>query len=185
MADRHKLKDVRSDLLHKFHTAIEENLQDIEGAVKKGRLSTVAWLARNLLELTTWTMYCAQSENKSKEFVLDGARDANDVMNVPDGMLSESFSFQRQRSKNIKKAKDDGFETFEERYMNVEDAAKDLGLGNKFKHYNKLLSKFAHPTAFAILHGDPEAAAKLKQKFYVMGSGWAKDSLALIEARLK
>ena len=185
MADRHRLKNVRSDLLHNFHTVIEENLQDLEGTHTKGRLSTLAWLARNLLELTIWTMYCAQSENKSKEFVLDAMRDAIDVMNVPDGMFSETFSFQRERSKNIKKAKQDGFETVVQRYTAVEDAAISLGYGNKFKHYNKLLSKFAHPTAFSVLERDPESTVKLKQKFYEIGSGWAKESLALIEAKLK
>ena len=185
MADRHKLKDVRADLLHRFHSVIEENLQDLEGAMKSGRLSTIAWLSRNILELATWVSYCALSEDNGKEFVLDSARDIHDLMNVPDGIFSATFSFKTARAENLARAQQDGFDTLDESYIAVSKAAKAIGKGEEFKYFNKLFSKYAHPTALAIIGRRTEAEGKLKKKFFDLGSTLAKEVLKQIEVTIK
>ena len=99
MADR--LGNMQSDVLHRLHSAVEHTLQDLENAMKTGRVSTVAWLVRNLLELAIWTAQCAQSEENSKQFVLDAARDVHDALNVPDRIFAEDFSFRDARTDSL------------------------------------------------------------------------------------
>lgn len=106
-------------------------------------------------------------------------------MNVPDGVFSPTFSFKTLREEQLAKAAADGFDTLGERFTAVDLAAKSLGLGTHYKHYNKLLSKFAHPTAFSILERNSAASPKLKTKFYEIGVIWAKDSLSDIEQNLR
>ena len=154
MADIDKLTNVRSDLLRRFHAAIEENLQDLEGAMENGRIAPISWLTRNLLELSIWSAYCAQSEDNSKEFVLDSGRGVHDALNVPDGILSTNFSFRAAREEAIKKTQEDGFETLGESFTTVAAVAKKLGQGDTFKYWNKIFSKFAHPTALSIIQSN-------------------------------
>lgn len=185
MSDQHLLTDVRSDLLHRFYSVVEENFQDLEGAMKNGRVSTIAWLARNILELSIWTMYCSESEENAKEFVLDSARDVHDALNVPDGMFSKEFSFRTARRENIERTRQDGFETLDDSYSSVSNIAKSLGKGEEFKYLNKLFSKYAHPTALAIVGRDAETVGKVKEKFYMIGSAMARELLLAIETKLR
>jgi hypothetical protein len=104
MPDIDKLGNFQPDVLGRLNFAIRENMQDLEVAAGSGRLSTVAWLTRNLLELAIWTSYCARSRNNAKEFVLDAARDAHEAMNVPDGLFSKDSSFQAVRQRAIESA---------------------------------------------------------------------------------
>lgn len=62
----------------------------------------------------------------------------------PSTALDESLAkFVRfAESKGIKELKDD--------FKSVSSAAKELGREDEFKAMNKLLSKFAHPTAWAV-----------------------------------
>jgi hypothetical protein len=185
VADIDKLQNMRADVLHRLHATVEDNLRDLEDAAKNGRMSTVAWLARNLLELLVWSSFCAVSEDNSKHFVLDAVRDVHDAMNVPDDLLSTTFNFRAARAEAIEKATEDGFETLDESYTAVSKIAKQAGKGEEFKHINKLLSKFAHPTALSVIERESEANAKLKQKFYEMGYRFAKATLNIIEGTLK
>jgi hypothetical protein len=184
MADTDKLKNMRADVLHMLHATVEENLRDIDEALNSGRMNTVAWLARNLLELLVWSSYCAMSEENSKQFVLDAARDVHDALNMPDGLLSKTFSFRAARAEAIEKTKHDGFETLDENYTAVGKVAKELGKGDEFRHINKLLSKFAHPTALSVIERKSEANGLLKQKFHDMGRSFAKEALRIIEGTL-
>jgi hypothetical protein len=56
--------------------------------------------------------------------------------------------------------------------MQVSDAAREIGLGANFAVANKMLSKFAHPTAMQILAppGEPEKLALQKQLFLATGA---------------
>jgi len=184
MADTDKLKNVRADVLHELHATVEENLRDLGGAMNNGRVNTVAWLSRNLLELLVWSSYCAMSEDNSKQFVLDAARDVYDALNMPDGLLSRTFSFRAARAEAIERAKQDGFETLDENYTAVGKIARELGRGDEFRHINKLLSKFAHPTALCVIERRSEANGLLKQKFHDMGTNFAKEALRIIEGTL-
>lgn len=62
MADIDRLKNVQPEILDRLYVAVEENLRDLEDAMRTGRLSTVAWLTQNILELVVWSDYCMQSE---------------------------------------------------------------------------------------------------------------------------
>ena len=71
----------------------ESNTDALQRAMKDGGISAIAWLTRNLLELMVWSEYCAQCEANAKTFALDSARDANDMLNIPDGLFAPDFSF--------------------------------------------------------------------------------------------
>ena len=181
MADTDKLANMQPGVLHKLHFAVAHNLEDLEAARSTGRISTVAWLVRNLLELAIWTAHCAQSESNSKQFVLDAARDVHDAMNVPDGIFTEDFSFRDARTESIQQARDAGFETLDESFKRVSNVAQGLGRGQEFKSLNKLLSKFAHPTALSVIDDNSKANEVLKQKLFSLGHAMAKRTLIQIE----
>jgi hypothetical protein len=185
MADIDKLKDMQSDVLKRLQIAVEENLRDLDEAMRTGRTRTVAWLTRNLLELAVWTSHCAESEANSKEFVLDAARDVHDAMDLPDGMFSTTDSFQAERRAAIEKTQQDGFETLDERYRAVSKIAKELGKGLEFQNLNKLLSKFAHPTALSVINNHAAANDTLKHKFHRIGASIGAHTLDLIRASIK
>ncbi len=167
MADIDRLAPVRKDLQKLFVTAVEENLADLEQANITGRLETVAWLSRNLLELSTWIVYCLQSEMNAKQFVLDSARDANDAIKIPVEVFG--YSFEQAQQQNRSNAELYGFETLDDKYTRVISAAEKLGKKKQFVVTNKLLSKFAHPTAMAIVGKGTPAASLLKSRFYTLG----------------
>lgn len=105
MSDANRLGATGPDVLLRIRAAVESNTRELEEANGAKKLNNVAWLTRNLLELAIWCQYCAESEGRSKEFVLDAARDAVDVINVPDGVFSPSFSFKRHRDEVLLKAR--------------------------------------------------------------------------------
>jgi hypothetical protein len=185
--DKDKLKDVRYDLLKAFQKTVVETLEDLEVANKQHRVHTVAWLTRNLLELGIWIEYCATSSDHAKEFVLDSARDAHDAMDIPDGVLGTNHSLKEEREKLVKQTRDDGFETLDEKYKSVSSAAKELGKAEAFKHSNKLLSKFAHPTALHIVSstGSSKPIDYLIGQFYKLGTGLGQGELRYLDQAMK
>ena len=184
MADIDRLGEMQLDVLKRIGVAIEENLQDLEIARKSGRLATIAWLTRNLLELGVWTAFCANSEENAKQFVLDSARDLHDALDIPDGIFSDEFSFRAARCESLASAEKDGFETLDDRYSAVSKIARALGKGDEFKYFNKLLSKFAHPTALTVIYQEGHSIEALKAKFYGVGSSLGEGALKLIQAKL-
>jgi hypothetical protein len=62
----------------------------------------------------------------------------------------------------------------------VAKAAKEIGKAEAFRDVNKLLSKFAHPTAMSTLHSGSDTIDKLKQQFYGVGKRLAQESLSSI-----
>jgi hypothetical protein len=185
--DKDKLKDVSQDLLKAFRGAVHETLEDLELARKLGRINTVAWLTRNLLELGVWLEYCAGSADRAKEFVLDAARDAHDAVNIPDGVLGTEYSLKEAREELLQRTREDGFETLDEKYKSVYAAATELGKGEAFKYSNKLLSKFAHPTALHVVTStsNSEALDYLMSKFYKLGSAMGEGQLRFIDQAMK
>jgi hypothetical protein len=73
-----------------------------------------------------------------------------------------------------------GFETLDESYARVSKIAKDVGKGEVFKYLNKLLSKFAHPTALSIIYNGGETENRLRQKFYDVGMRLSEEILKLL-----
>jgi hypothetical protein len=123
-----------------------------------------------------------RSEINAKQFVLDSARDTHDAMDVPDGILSASFSFREARAESLASAKQDGFETLDEGYKAVSAAARELGYAQEFRTLNKMLSKFAHPAALAVIFDNEEVLGKFCEKFYGLGMNLANETLKMLDS---
>ncbi len=154
-------------VLKKLKESVELNTHELNIDIKTRTINTVAWLARNLVELALWCEYCGQSKENARELLLDSARDAYDSINIPDGVVSQA-SFQEVQQELLNKAETDGFD-IKKKYTDVGTVAKNLGMSIRFKYLNKMLSKFAHPTALAILSTDSNVHNLLRQKFYEIG----------------
>jgi hypothetical protein len=50
-------------------------------------ISTVAWVARNLLEIAVWTDYCCASLDNSRRLYEDAFRDSRDMIKAADAMV--------------------------------------------------------------------------------------------------
>jgi hypothetical protein len=156
---------------------VELNLSELHQAHQDGRLATVAWLSRNLLELTIWSEHCAASKENAKEFLLDSARDALDSLDLPDAILHNNLH--RTRETLLANAGAGGFD-IEQDYTKVAKVAKALGRGDVFRGFNKAFSKYAHPTALAIFSEGTDAQEQLRHTFYNAGVNLASSALRII-----
>ena len=85
-------------ILKQIKDFVDLNRSELQSAYLQRPLGSVAWLARNLLELAIWSEHCAASKENAKEFLLDSARDACDGLKIPDGpLLHGSLEPTRQR----------------------------------------------------------------------------------------
>jgi hypothetical protein len=138
----------------KILTAIKEaaleNYVELETAVNSRPLSTAAWLSRNLLELALWSEYCHRSPFNAQQFMLDAARDGADALRVIRDHREGPPTPGITHDELVARGMEDGFLTITDRFTEVGDVAEFLGRGSHFKYWNKILSKFAHPTAFAL-----------------------------------
>ena len=139
--------------------------------------SLLAWRARNLLELSVWSTYLARSRENARRLYEDAGRDAKNLLDVfehwgeaagqPIDWLSAIADGKNDLSR---RAAGEGIGSLDGRYMRVEDAADECGLKDKFKTMNKMLSKFAHPTAMQILGmADDEKQSLHRDTFYALG----------------
>jgi hypothetical protein len=139
--------------------------------------SLLAWRARNLLELSVWSAYFAMSRENARRLYEEAGRDAKNVLDVfeqwgqvagqPVDWLSAIGDSKNDLSR---RAASEGIESLDGRYMRIEDAAGECGLRDMFKTMNKLLSKFAHPTAMQILGmADDEQQSLQRDTFYALG----------------
>src|SRR5690348_13500524 len=55
--------------------SVERNCKELVETIEKDRLSTAAWIVRNLLELWVWVKYCGVSTETAWRFHEDAARD--------------------------------------------------------------------------------------------------------------
>jgi hypothetical protein len=176
MAEYVSKAESHAQVLGKIRQSIVLNQQRLQYITVQTPVATTAWLARNLLELAIWAEYCRSSQERAQEFMLDGARDAYDALNIPQELLLPSSGHLRLRQELLDKSKEDGFD-IEESYTKVSNAANVLGRGPLFKHMNKSLSKFAHPTAFAIFSLGSDTEVLLKEKFRSLGLFFASAGL--------
>ena len=139
--------------------------------------SLLAWRARNLLELSVWSTYIARTRENARRLYEDAGRDAKDVLDVlahwgegaglPVDWLSRIADGKSDLSL---RAASEGIESLDDPYLRVEGAAGECGLKDKFKVLNKMLSKFAHPTAMQILGvADEEKQYLQRDTFYALG----------------
>lgn len=174
----------REPALRKLRDAIITNRQKLDHMYADHSGSEVAWVARNLLELDIWTIYCAHSEECAKRFIGDGARDAFGMIDLPDDFLKpESIpTFQSERARLTKVAEQRGVSDLSGVFKRVAKAAKEMGVSH-FEKKNMMLSKFAHPTALIVLY--PESVNEVKDVCYKAGVLWAEEALRVANEFLR
>jgi len=158
--------------------------------------SLIAWRARNLLELSVWSIYCSRARENALRFFADGGRDLlnlfaafkkwTEIVNKSAIPPVEMEEVEREKEELAARAARQGIESLEGAYMQVSEAAKAIGMGANFAVANKMLSKFAHPTAMQILAppGEAEKLALQKQLFFSHGCLFFRGSFDAIEAAL-
>jgi hypothetical protein len=166
-------------VLRAIKETVDFNLSELDRAYTDRQIGAVAWLSRNLLELAIWSEHCAVSKENAKEFLLDSARDACDVLNIPDGPWLHN-SLKPTRQVLLDNAATDGFD-IEQDYARVSTVAMKLGRDDVFKHLNKMFSKYAHPTALAIFSATGGTAEEaLRKKFHELGRTLAESALTIL-----
>jgi hypothetical protein len=166
------------DVLKKLKDNVDLNLGELDLAFQSRPLGAVAWVARNLLELALWSEQCGKSKENANEFMLDATRDAADMVNIPDGPLVLT-SLKPVRQDLLDKAAADGFD-IEQAYQRVNEIAQSAGRADTYKYFNKLLSKFAHPTAIAVFSLGSDKEKGLRDKFYELGKNFGMSALAFL-----
>jgi hypothetical protein len=175
-------KEVQLAVLERIHTAIENELVELEHARVERPVNAVAWISRNLVELCIWAQFCLESPENARSFFDDAARDSLEMLKMPNGLFARdpTYSFQAERERIIKGGKGKGVDGLEGSPAGVSKAAQTTGSGVEFKWTNKFLSKFAHPTALWIMT-PYEEFEKLRSMIYEGGVVNGNDALRLIE----
>jgi len=148
-----------------------ENKQNDDAAL-------LAWRARNLLELSVWSTYCAKSRENARRVYEDAGRD---VRGIFDAFMKWGAATAQAADwlDPLAAAKHDlaerarlqgGIESLDGPYKQVSEAAKECGIGEHFSLGYKTLSKFAHPTAMRIL-APPDDQKKALQRDWFFSNG--------------
>jgi hypothetical protein len=139
-------------------------------AEQRGDVPLIAWRARNLLEISIWATYFASGREPARRIYEDAGRDALEIMTVFQ-RWGEATSQSTEWLTPLKTGKEDllrraereGIETLDGQYKGVAAAARECGIYEQYSLGNKLLSKFAHPTAMQILGVSDEPKVKLQR----------------------
>lgn len=133
----------------------------------------IAWRARNLLEISIWSLYCAQNKENARIFYEDAGRDVVGIFNALT-TWGKATSQDNNWLHPIEKAKQDisaraeseGIESLEGSYKQVRNAASECKMGQHFNVSYKFLSKFAHPTAMVIIAPPDSEKEKLQKDVF-------------------
>jgi hypothetical protein len=140
------------------------NYELVVQAHQAQQIRQIAGATRNLLELVTWSEYCAKSSDNAKRFREDALRDLLGALQVMDNVAElapETSSqdlaifktmieeFTRQISDIAARS---GITNLDSNYKSVIKVAMELGeqQATAYKNVNVLLSKFVHPTALIV-----------------------------------
>jgi hypothetical protein len=139
--------------------------------------SLIAWRARNLLEISVWSLYCAQSTENTRVFYEDAGRDVVGIYKsfIDYGKTTTQENdwldaIEGARQDINTRAASEGIESLEGPFKQVREAAASCKIEDHYRIRNKLLSKFAHPTAMVIMSPPDSEKEKLqKDNFYNQG----------------
>lgn len=150
-----------------------------------------AWRARNLLEINTLCRYCCADDNNAEEIFREGAIDQ---LNLEDAF--ENFARKTKQPKEYFEVIENKKRTIREqaekfgindidskpKYRGLRDIASHIGFKDEFLIHNKILSKFAHPTAM-LLFSDESQQSSSKRAFYFVSQGsiYFQDAFARLE----
>jgi hypothetical protein len=146
-------EQVQLAVLERIENSIVNELAELEHASTKRPVNAVAWVSRNLVELTIWAEYCMESPTNAQRFHDDAARDTIEMLKVPNGLFNEDpeFSFQEERKRLLAMAHEKGIDGLDDTPAATRKAAETIGKDVDFRWANKFLSKFAHPTALWVI----------------------------------
>jgi hypothetical protein len=148
-------------------------LKRAHGEKRENDASLLAWRARNLLELAVWSMYCSKSRENARRLYEDAGRDVRGVFDAFTKWGSATAEaadwlepLSRAKEDLSQRAASNGIESLDGPYKQVNEAAKECGIGGQFSVSYKTLSKFAHPTAMRILAPPDEAKNALQRDWF-------------------
>jgi hypothetical protein len=174
-----------AEILHRLEYAIADEARTLETAYASGApISMVAWLARNILELLIWIRYCSKSPELAQKFLTDSIRDTIETLEVGKKLAPNPEALAGAKDTLIKTATEDGYQDLDEQFTYVSEAAKEIGAAEAFKIYNKLLSKFAHPTAMLVFSNRKESDEQVKKTFFEFAMFSAAHGERIVEETL-
>lgn len=184
---RNLLPDWRVHQIIKLITAINLFAGDLTERYRAQRIDALATTTRNLAEICIWTQYCNISDEKARIFYEDGARDFNEILKslqklytAVNGKPEDKLIEMIENFQSVAVAH--GVKDYDERYVQVRDAAKEVGRLDAFRTLYKVFSKLAHPTSL-ILALDIQTGhlSEILDSLYVGGESFASASLEEIE----
>lgn len=126
-------------------TTIMRTRSLLKSRLDEADVNYTAWQVRNLVELRVWVDYCSVSDENALEFHEDSVRDLIELDKKVRGMDDETKVELHKAKAMLQTPKPD------HQFKSVSAAATEVGLSDFFKHNNKTLSKFAHPTALSVM----------------------------------
>lgn len=143
----------------------------------------LAWRARNLLELAVWSKYCTKDRANARRFFEDAGRDTHEIYDklldfgnaglfTGETPTDWSTPFEKAKRDLDTRARAEGIESLDGRYTSAGAAAKACGIGEQFILMNKILSKFAHPTALWIMAPPVEKCDEFPRTYYFRYGCW-------------
>jgi hypothetical protein len=139
--------------------------------------SLLAWRARNLLELSVWSIYATKGRENARRLYEDAGRDALDVFSAFShwGIATAQTADWIEQLTSAKdslgqRAALEGIDSLDGPYKQVSKAAGECGIKDDFRVSYKMLSKFAHPSAMQLLAAPDEKRDTLQRDvFYGKG----------------
>jgi hypothetical protein len=155
-------------------------------------VSVLAWRARNLLELSVWSVYCVKSRENARRFYEDAGRDVNGVYTAfkkwGEATKQDVQWFQLGASEQQHlsgRALAEGIQSVNGRYTEVRDAARAIEIEDHFSLLFKLLSKFAHPTAMQIMFPVDDVVKTIqRESFFSRGCLFFTGAFTAIEKQI-
>lgn len=180
------MEDWRETQLRHLVQILIVSAADLERAHVEKKISTLAWTARNLLELSVWVEYCNRAPENAKQFYDDAVRDmygwAQAVHDLYIHREGEEDPKLASKLVNLEKyAAGRGITPLADDFTRVSAAARELGNEVMFLRSNKIYSKFAHPTAWVVATAEStEADAEFRDLLFEDGVDLAATSLIQI-----
>ncbi len=159
---------------------------------KNDSAALLAWRARNLLELSVWSVYCSKSRANARRLYEDAARDVLGIFSaftkwgVAKAQGPEWMDLFSDAKKDLsQRAMAEGIASLDEAYKRVSAAAEECGFGENFALSYKMLSKFAHPTAMQIMSlPDERTVPRQKDAFFSQGCLFFAGGFEALEGQL-
>ena len=168
------------------------SLKDVYYTPSNNDLSLLAWRARNLLELRIWAVYFCRNEQSARRIYEDAGRDGLDVFKalttwgkVADQEIDWETKFKDADAMLRERAIEAGIDDLDGTFKAVKDAAQECGLERDYRLQFKVLSKFAHPTAFQLVApADDPSREPFRDAFFSQGCGLFALTFACLESYL-